>query len=347
MATNGNANAVPFIRNSNLFRKRIMDSLVCWYDPGKQQCTNESMAANPVLADLSGNGHDATCYNFAFAESSGCGKYAQTWKERSITNDYGDIYVNKSTLIYNPNSLSALNAGFPENEILQPSDVPIKISIKGLKEDGSSIFQINIEGNTSISFNKDGIHEIQIPSGYKNIFVKGVDNQVVIQQIPEYQGALVFDGVDDYCLVEGLPLLNKEDGYTVIAKRRWLESTKGRIKGLVSKSSNNVFVDGAFILEGVEGGGDSPFVRSFNKATYMNEYMQDEIVYMTSISYNGQKIEAGDSSDTDKLVIASLSIKREAYGKIALYSLLLFNRNLTTAEIEWVKKNMIEGGTEI
>lgn len=51
----------------------IMDSLVCWYDPGKQQCTNESMADNPVLADLSGNGHDIECFNFAWAGMSGIG----------------------------------------------------------------------------------------------------------------------------------------------------------------------------------------------------------------------------------------------------------------------------------
>lgn len=49
----------------------IMEALVLWYDPRRQGATNESMAENPILKDLSGNGHDATCYNFAWTEGSG------------------------------------------------------------------------------------------------------------------------------------------------------------------------------------------------------------------------------------------------------------------------------------
>ena len=51
--------------------KAIREALVCWYDPARQGATNESMAENPVLKDLSGNGHDMPCYNFAWTEESG------------------------------------------------------------------------------------------------------------------------------------------------------------------------------------------------------------------------------------------------------------------------------------
>lgn len=51
--------------------RKIMRSMVCWYDISRQGCTNEAMAKNPVLKDLSGNGHDMTCYNFAWAGMSG------------------------------------------------------------------------------------------------------------------------------------------------------------------------------------------------------------------------------------------------------------------------------------
>lgn len=50
---------------------KIMDSMVLWYDLAKQGATNESMAADPRLIDHSGNGHHATCYNFAWTEDSG------------------------------------------------------------------------------------------------------------------------------------------------------------------------------------------------------------------------------------------------------------------------------------
>lgn len=47
------------------------EHVICWYDPRKQRCTNEGMAANPVLRDLSGKGYDATCYNFGWTADSG------------------------------------------------------------------------------------------------------------------------------------------------------------------------------------------------------------------------------------------------------------------------------------
>lgn len=49
----------------------IMEALVLWYDPRRQGATNESMAADPHLVDLSGGGHDAKCQNFAWTEGSG------------------------------------------------------------------------------------------------------------------------------------------------------------------------------------------------------------------------------------------------------------------------------------
>lgn len=47
------------------------EHIVCWYSPVRQGCTNEDMAANPVLKDLSGKGYDATCYNFGWTTRSG------------------------------------------------------------------------------------------------------------------------------------------------------------------------------------------------------------------------------------------------------------------------------------
>ena len=55
--------------------KAIKDAMVLYYDIAKQKATNESMAANPTLKDLSGNGNDATCYNFGWSEMSGIGGY--------------------------------------------------------------------------------------------------------------------------------------------------------------------------------------------------------------------------------------------------------------------------------
>lgn len=49
----------------------IRSAMVLWFSPKLQGCTNENMAENPILKDLSGNGYDAMCYNFAWTEGSG------------------------------------------------------------------------------------------------------------------------------------------------------------------------------------------------------------------------------------------------------------------------------------
>lgn len=219
----------------------IMDAMVLWYDLAKQGATNESMATTPTLIDHSGNGHDATCYNFAWTEESGI----------STTN---------------------------------------------------------------------------------------------------YPHALVSDGVDDYCLVEGLPLLNKEDGYTVIAKRTWISDVNSKSQGFVSKGSGVAWVNGAFYFEGVEGGGSTLFNRVFDNVNgqrgvnAVNNFIQEDVTYLTSAKYNNSDIvNVGDGVDTDKLVVFRLATSaHNFYASISLYSLLLFNRDLTSEEIEWVKTNLIE-----
>ena len=49
----------------------IRSSLVCWYSPKRQGCTNENMAQTPVLRDLSGRGLHMICHNFAWTTESG------------------------------------------------------------------------------------------------------------------------------------------------------------------------------------------------------------------------------------------------------------------------------------
>lgn len=74
--------------------KAIKDAMVLWYDIKRQGATNESMAENPVLRDLSGNGHDATCYNFAWTEESGI---STTNYPNALVSDGVDDYA----IIYN------------------------------------------------------------------------------------------------------------------------------------------------------------------------------------------------------------------------------------------------------
>lgn len=218
----------------------IRKSCVLWYDPERQGCTNERMAANPVLKDLSGNGHDATCYNFAWTEESGI----------STTN---------------------------------------------------------------------------------------------------YPNALVSDGVDDYAQVAGLPLLTKERGFTVIAKRKWISDINSKSQGLATKGTSANWIDGAFYFECVEGNGAAPFNRLFDNSNgqrgvnYISNFTENDITYLTSKEYNGSPLNnIGDAVDTDMLQLFKLTFDTTLnLSSIALYSFILFDRDLSTDEIDWVKTNIL------
>lgn len=73
----------------------IKDAMVLWYDVKRQGCTNADMASNAVLSDLSGNGNDATCTNFAWTEESGVGTANYP---NAIVLDGVDDYVASPTL---------------------------------------------------------------------------------------------------------------------------------------------------------------------------------------------------------------------------------------------------------
>ena len=64
------------------------------YDPTGH--TNEDMAEYPVLTDLTGNGHDISCNNFAWSGMSGIGGYCQDFRKWSIQNGSYEELINNT-----------------------------------------------------------------------------------------------------------------------------------------------------------------------------------------------------------------------------------------------------------
>lgn len=155
-----------------------------------------------------------------------------------------------------------------------------------------------------------------------------------------YPGALVSDGVDDYGYVEGLPLLTKEKGFTVMAVRKQL--SEGINQGFATKAESASSWGGAFVFEGIEGGGTAPMNRSFDKATYVFYFEPSDFIYLTSNSYCGNALSGiGDAVDNDRMALFILSLSRSFFGRYALYSFILFDRDLTDEEIDWVRVNIM------
>lgn len=326
---------------------QIKEAMVLWYDIARQGCTNENMAKNPVLRDLSGNGHDATCYNFAWSGMSGIGGYADSYikprwiiENKRVTATKTEAKINVTGILS-----TVVSIYYQSNKDEQAHLIPsYKIKVIGLT-DGQSITYRDSDNTVTFQISNDGeytLPEINFAAEgkyYGFVFNKLQDScNITIEQLPLYPHALVSDGVDDYCLVEGLPLLNKEDGYTVIAKRKWLEHSLG--SGFVSKRTETAKATGAFVFE-VNTITGTQYVKSFDTDLF-TAIETNDVSYLTSTSYNGNQVNKGNAEDTDRLVIFSANAVNISYfSKVALYSLLLFNRDLTLEEIKWVKRNLM------
>lgn len=154
-----------------------------------------------------------------------------------------------------------------------------------------------------------------------------------------YEGALVFDGVDDYGICTGLPIL---DDYTLICKREIINKETGSV---ASKRTSSSQWDGAFIFE------RNNQLTSFGQNNYRT-IQQDSVSYMTATSYNGDTISRGSLQDTEYLILGAdgfnIDLNRaHGFSNCAIYYFALYNKSLTPEEVEEEKvklENYWEGG---
>lgn len=329
--------------------KQIKDAMVLWYDIAKQGCTNESMSANPVLKDLSGNGHDATCYNFAWSGMSGVGGYNISPSSSSqFISSGGKVSFSSDKTKCTITKTNSINKFWEIYIDANETSPEYKIKVQGLNDSNLSIIVTGINLSDEINtITQDGEYIIEPVTANDSGIYPGLrfDKEdelscnITIELIPQYPNALVSDGVDDYARVTGLPLL---DDVTCICKRKWFYGDiPDKETALLSKRDS---INMGIALEWY--GYNNWNVRGIGAAEKVIALFKGDIVFMTKESYNGEfTMPIGAKTDSDTLNIMSEYNNRYFYG--ALYSLLLFNRTLTTDEIEWVKTNLIEGDTEL
>lgn len=361
MVGNANANGVPFIKNGTSFLK---NNIVLWYDLKRQGATNENMANNPILKDLSGHGHDATCYNFAWSGMSGIGGYVYDL----VGSKYSTISNNVATIIGNEGATDGTIITSPKRIIGEKGKTlthirkAFDIKVSNLP-DGINI-KVNAEKNNgnkpkweSVEYLVNGVNHVDekvfavepydsesTPSilDYRILFTNELlsveniaDLGITIEIFPLYSNALVSDGVDDYCRVDGLPILTD---YTIIAKRKRLDIDLGHRGAIASKFFNDGSNNGAFAFE-FSSADNKKQVTSFGITNNIN-FEETDISYQTKNYYNGVNIRSGNILDTDHLTLFSIR-ENSGCAQAALYSFVLFNRTLTEDEIKkWVRINM-------
>lgn len=148
-----------------------------------------------------------------------------------------------------------------------------------------------------------------------------------------YEGALVFDGVDDYGICTGLPIL---DDYTVICRREIINKD---YYSVASKSTG--FGKGAFIFELIQGRTNHCYSFAADNQISLHN---SEISWQTKNSYNGSTITVGNVNDTDTLTLGIIRVEDESrrFLKGAIYYFALYNKSLTIEEIETEKERLDE-----
>lgn len=134
--------------------------------------TNEQVAENPVWKDLTGNGHDLQMKNFAWDGMSGVGGYTENYNSNKWYKVKSRIDVTWTYKSFNARSIK-------DNRLAQLSYQ------SSLSDTGFRVLSciIKVSGLT------DG-------QGIEYVSYTG-DCDITIEQIPEYEGYLITDGVDD------------------------------------------------------------------------------------------------------------------------------------------------------
>lgn len=279
-------------------------------------------------------GNEMALKNFTYSFSSGFGKYEidfNSWTK----NVNAANFTNSDSIIHLTEILVA------DSKFLQTSvDATIssyQVKVEGITDDIKLRYVSYAEdGTETYTYLKNGINNL--PISYKKYTgfaasVVGTCNITIIQLPSAYEGALVFDGVDDYGICTGLPIMTD---YTVICRREIINKD---YYSVASKST--VFGKGAFIFEIIQGRTNHCYSFAADNQISLHN---SEISWQTKNSYNGSTITVGNADDTDTLTLGIIRVEDESrrFLKGAIYYFALYDKSLTPEEIETEKERLNE-----
>jgi hypothetical protein len=305
------------------FNKAMVDA---WFMSGLSNADKPSS-----IRGIKGN--EMALKNFTYSLSSGFGKYEidfNSWTKNvnaaNFTNSDSSIHITEILVANSKFLQTSVDATISSYQVkVEGITDDIKLRYVSYTEDGTGTY----------TYLKNGINNL--PISYKKYTgfaasVVGTCNITITQLPSAYEGALVFDGVDDYGICTGLPIM---DDFTLICKREILNTSPGYV---ANKGLGNA---GAFHFE------SSILTSDSNSTTGVWSYgtgnrvklEESEVSWMTKNSYNGIELKTGNLSDVDQLYLCRFS---SSYTKAAIYYFALYNKSLTIEEIETEKERLNE-----
>ena len=285
-----------------------------WTVTGK---TNED-EDRATIANITGNGNDLVLSNFGFAEGSGYGSYPfgmNVWKPDYIADQpYGTVHYQN-----NPNSYATTVKNNATN-------FRIKFRLRGLPEGGSfliRVFDIN-DLNTALktyTYTENGIHEFVYNDPNKpariilyNGNVPSNVSEFYLDIIPEYEGYLVTDGVDDK-IISSVFKMGKD--FTVVGEWVLLQNI----------NTSSLRKDGSFVIRNHEEGlsmtinRTSPYIRVHDKS--LKAFCSNGAIYKSDWTEQIDTTPQSSTGGSSQLMIAGLERTME-YDKIAFKNLAIY-----------------------
>ena len=215
-----------------------------WTVVGK---TNED-EDRATIANITGNGNDLVLSNFGFAEGSGYGLYAENYNGRRWIKSTDRADLTWTSYSVNITSVKVASTqlyyqSYPE----QPSFIvpSYKIKVYGLK-DGQTLSykQATSEGQQLYKISEDGTYTLpsfpfKANGDWYGFTLNKVQEScdITIEQIPEYEGYLVTDGVDDKITSSAFKM-GKD--FTIVGDWKFIDNKKSDT-GLVKASSFYIY----------------------------------------------------------------------------------------------------------
>lgn len=291
-----------------------------WTVTGK---TNED-EDRATIANITGNGNDLVLSNFGFAEGSGYGLYKTPFEL------YPSVqHSSKYSLSFSKFALG------DHNLIIAPKQndlsYDIKVKVTGLKEGVK--FKWGWIGTTGyIDITTDGIHMLNKPaSQIRQLIVEFAedfdpDHVVTIEQIPEYEGYLLTDGVDDK--VVSAESIAFTDAWTIITDTVFL----GKVSVASGIIASNIFTvynyqgSGTIAVTMGDGGSSLRVITSSIKA-----FSSDGTVY--DAEWNEYHVEIGIIRALERLLkIGTSSNETSYFCQLAFKFLGIYNNQLLSKD---------------
>lgn len=300
-----------------------------YYNVKKQGVTNDNHAQfGDKLIDYSGNSRDLQLFNIGWNPGSGIGKYVTNfgiWSKDA-----------ESNISYNSYSFT-VNGSLKRTWLMwYVTELPsFKIKVSGINSNGYVDYGYYDNGSLkNFRLDKDGIHTLP-PSGASSnghgfkVNDTSLDwTGLVIEQIPDFAGALCFDGVSDYGQFVGD--LGLKD-YTVVIDRAYPIVSTPQFTATSDAAGENA--NTPFLIEHRSvNANESTYSYLANNAISINK--EREICYQSTYQYKDTVINKGSSTSLGTgLTIARYGINN-GYSALALYSFMLFHYSMSKFLIE-------------